>query len=312
LNVQQSELDFKTATSRRDFTINSIGYDIQKKRILDPFHGVDDLKRGILREVDNSTFKDDPLRLFRAVQFAARFHFLLEPSLISLCQQIVQEGLLRELAKERVYEEFVKLLLKSSQPSYGFLLFKKLHLFEYFKELAPLGHKDFTKILHTLDSYQKRSQPTTDIILMLSLIIVAMREDKQLQFLQRLTTNKRILEGAVQYAKYLSTLELKRFSNYEIYLLATKIDIEQLTYILKAYHKEKRELIDLLLSQATLLGVKNQAATPLIKGRDLIKLGLKPSREFSSILQRVYDLQLQGVIATYEEGIEWIECRLPL
>ena len=72
-----SNIDFKTASKRRDFTINSMGYDVLEKKLLDPFFGMRDLKNKILECVDNKTFVEDPLRVLRAVQFSARFNFTL-------------------------------------------------------------------------------------------------------------------------------------------------------------------------------------------------------------------------------------------
>ncbi|MDQ1337773.1 MAG: hypothetical protein QG617_740, partial [Campylobacterota bacterium] len=66
-----STLDFKTAASRRDFTINAIGYDVVEKKVLDPYNGINDLKEKILRAVDEKSFAEDPLRVLRAAQFCA-------------------------------------------------------------------------------------------------------------------------------------------------------------------------------------------------------------------------------------------------
>ncbi|MBU1927437.1 CCA tRNA nucleotidyltransferase, partial [bacterium] len=64
-----SQLSFEVASSRRDFTINAIGFDVEKKIILDPHHGIKDLKSNSLHFVNKTTFVEDPLRILRAVQF---------------------------------------------------------------------------------------------------------------------------------------------------------------------------------------------------------------------------------------------------
>jgi len=101
-------IDFKTAASRRDFTINSMGYDVQEKKLLDPFNGLIDLKNSILRAVNNRTFIEDPLRILRAVQFSARFNFKLNKNLFSLCYEMIQKSMLNELSHERVFDEVYK------------------------------------------------------------------------------------------------------------------------------------------------------------------------------------------------------------
>ena len=84
-------IDFKKAAFRRDFTINSIGYDIRDKKLLDPYGGVKDLKNGTLNAVNNNSFVEDPLRVLRAVQFAARFDFKLSESTFVLCRDMLKK-----------------------------------------------------------------------------------------------------------------------------------------------------------------------------------------------------------------------------
>jgi len=131
-------LDFSTAARRRDFTINSMGYDVKTKELLDPYGGTKDLKKKILRCVDTHTFVEDPLRVWRAVQFATRFELECDEELIVLCRKMKQEGSLDELPKERLFEELKKLLLKASRPSMGFKLMQQMGLLETFPELAAM------------------------------------------------------------------------------------------------------------------------------------------------------------------------------
>ena len=98
-------LTLEEASRRRDFTINAMGYDIALKIFLDPFNGQKDMQENILRHIDDETFVDDPLRVYRAVQFAARFEYTLAPQTFSLCQKMVKEGMLESLPKERIYKE---------------------------------------------------------------------------------------------------------------------------------------------------------------------------------------------------------------
>ena len=152
-------LDFKTAAKRRDFTINAIGYDIEKRLFIDPFNGLKDIKTKQLRHIDDDTFVEDSLRVYRAVQFSARFGYTLTENTFELCQQMVEEGMLEELPKERVYEEWKKLLLKAPKPSQGFVLMRKLGILQrYFPELyalidvqqSPKWHPEGDVWVHTL------------------------------------------------------------------------------------------------------------------------------------------------------------------
>lgn len=103
------------ASRRRDFTINALLWDPLTGDILDPWGGLEDLRAGRLRAVDATTFGEDPLRVLRAMQFAARFEFAIDPETAALARGIPLE----ELPAERIWGEFEKLLLRARRPSIG-------------------------------------------------------------------------------------------------------------------------------------------------------------------------------------------------
>ena len=156
--ITNANLSFKEAAIRRDFTINAIGYDFCTKDFLDPFNGINDLKNRVLKHIDDKTFIEDSLRVYRAVQFSARFDFSLDERTFELCKKIVQNNELHFLPKERIYEEFKKLFLKSSKPSIGFELLKDLGVLKYFPELKaliscvqdPIYHPEGDVWIHTM------------------------------------------------------------------------------------------------------------------------------------------------------------------
>lgn len=111
-------MSIKDAARRRDFTINSMAADPLSGRIFDPFGGAEDLKNRTLRITDEERFRDDPLRVMRAIQFIGRFGLVpLEEKSGQIIQEMIPE--LKELPRERIYEEWKKLLLKSEKPSLG-------------------------------------------------------------------------------------------------------------------------------------------------------------------------------------------------
>ncbi len=131
-------LSFKEAAERRDFTINAVGYDLKAKKILDPFNGRRDLRAKRLNVVSPRTFVEDPLRLYRAVQFAARFELTASEELLELAREMIAKKMLDELPKERIFEELKKLLLKSRRPSVGFALMDAFGMLDSFPELKAL------------------------------------------------------------------------------------------------------------------------------------------------------------------------------
>ncbi|MBI4139056.1 HD domain-containing protein [Candidatus Uhrbacteria bacterium] len=118
------------ALRRRDFTVNAIAADAVTGELVDPFGGAEDLRARILRVVDPRTFPDDPLRVYRALQLAARLELTVEPETIELMRGMVSRGDLAELSNERITEEIKKLLLKSARPSVGFVLARELGIIE--------------------------------------------------------------------------------------------------------------------------------------------------------------------------------------
>jgi len=104
----------KEASRRRDFTVNALMYDIDKKQIVDYWRGLEDLKAKVLRVVDEHAFVEDSLRVLRAMGFAARFGFKVEKQSCTLCQGMA----LDDLPKERLFAEFEK-MFKGRYLHYG-------------------------------------------------------------------------------------------------------------------------------------------------------------------------------------------------
>jgi len=123
-------MSFEEACSRRDFTINAILKDPLTGEIVDPFDGRGDIERKILRLVSRETFAEDSLRVLRAAQFAARFEFDIDAETVEVCKTID----VTDLAKERIWGELEKLLLKAQKPSIGL---KWLYDLGVVKQLFP-------------------------------------------------------------------------------------------------------------------------------------------------------------------------------
>ncbi|MCL1909554.1 MAG: HD domain-containing protein, partial [Kiritimatiellaeota bacterium] len=152
------QLPFDEAASRRDFTINAILQDALTGEIIDPFGGERDLRRGVLRHV-GPKFTEDPLRVLRAMQFAARFKFEVAPETVALCATMTQE----DLPRERLAAEWEKLLLQGKRPSLGLEFLRACGWLRFYPELIPLiGCEQYAKwhpegdvwthTLHALDA----------------------------------------------------------------------------------------------------------------------------------------------------------------
>ena len=148
-------IGYKQAARRRDITINALMQDVLTDEILDYYNGLSDLKNKIIRQVDSSTFIEDPLRVLRVAQFASRFEFEVAQETIELCKTID----LTYLTKERVEEELRKCLLKGKKPSIFFDTLNKMDQLDYwFKEIKelinikqdPIYHPEGDVYIHTM------------------------------------------------------------------------------------------------------------------------------------------------------------------
>ncbi len=123
------------AAARRDFTLNSIAYDPFTQRLIDPHGGERDLRARVLRHT-SAAFSEDPLRVLRAFQLAARFDFSLAPETAVLCHSI--RDAYKELPVERVWGEWDKWAIKSSKPSRGLQVLKQTGWLAHCPEIATL------------------------------------------------------------------------------------------------------------------------------------------------------------------------------
>ncbi|NWK80260.1 multifunctional CCA addition/repair protein [Aquitalea sp. LB_tupeE] len=108
--------------ARRDLTINAMAED-EQGRLIDPYHGQQDLRAGILRHV-SPAFAEDPVRILRLARFAARFGFSVADETLLLMRNMVATGEVDALVAERVWQEMAKALMED-KPSRFFLVLRE-------------------------------------------------------------------------------------------------------------------------------------------------------------------------------------------
>lgn len=346
------EMTFREAASRRDFTINALGYNLITGEILDEFHGRSDLKKRILRVVDPETFGEDPLRVLRGIQFAARFKLRVTENSLQVFRKLVDS--VDELPRERIFRELKKLLMKSRQPSIGLKLSDDIGLVrKLFPELNALHEvavstPDWTSVpawSHTLNVVDeaarlKNGNSESDMTLMLSALCINFdsldisesSKDKwdisqpddsaselTRKFLQRMTNEIRLIsltEALVrEYCFLKQHFRSQTIKDGWIKRMALRVNITLLVRLAKAdffagFKKQNRPqrfaFGEWLMGRYYALGLDDSSKyQPLLLGRHLISLGLKPGPEFGRILQEAYDMQLDDKISTLDEALDW-------
>jgi tRNA nucleotidyltransferase (CCA-adding enzyme) len=152
-------LSIEEAARRRDFSINAMLIDLETGALEDPCAGQRDLAARVLRHT-SERFAEDPLRVLRGMQLAARFRLTADPATIALCRGMGEE----ELARERVFAEWRKLILRGVEISRGLAFLRDTEWVARFPELAaldgcaqdPRWHPEgdvWTHTLHVMDAF---------------------------------------------------------------------------------------------------------------------------------------------------------------
>lgn len=225
------DISFEEACARRDFTVNAMLQNLLTGEVLDFFGGRRDLEARVLRHV-GPAFEEDPLRAYRLMQQTARFEMAAAPETLELCRRMD----LSELAPERVFTEWSRLLLEAEHPSLGLETARKAGVLVFHPELAaligclqdPTWHPEgdvWTHTLLVLDEAAKlrRGDRAEDLILMFGALchdfgkpLTTFEKDGRIvspghceegvdparRFMERMTRDADLIDGVVQVVRY--------------------------------------------------------------------------------------------------------------
>ncbi len=336
-------LSLSEASARRDFTVNAIYRDPLTGELLDPWNGRADLERRVLRHV-SPHFSEDPLRVLRGMQFAARFGLEPAPETVDVCRAMTPEG----LAQERLMGEWAKLLTQGVEISRGLSFLRAVGWTRHYPELErligceqdPEWHPEGDVWNHTLECLDRFAAARdaggwpADEALLVGLAVLCHDFGKPdctrydpvkrrirslghddagvaptLSFLRRLTNEERLLRDVpplVRMHMRPFAMWRDRSSDGAVRRLATKVcSIEALVRV-SAADTTSPEACEWLVAQAKRLEVEAAAPKPVVRGRDLIALGMKPGPTFKGILTAAYDAQLEGAFDNLADGLRWL------
>ncbi len=340
--TSQSDLDFRQAAARRDLTINALALDLNKGMILDAYGGLEDLHQGILRAVDHQSFGDDPLRVLRVMQFAGRFGFAIHPSTVSLCRSIK----LNHLAKERVGQEWHKMLIWSRQPSIGLQVAYKLDVLEKLNpglaKLFKQGKKYSTCLGKSLDHVADKTSEfklsdNKRKLLLLTVLAYALGQRKAVSFLKQINASGAEIKVCMSLLRLLNGLYKpggKKRSNFDLQYLIKKtafdlscantplvlfdfiIALEALSVLDKKNKMIGPYTIKDFKSEAGSLRILLKPPAAILSGRDLLALGVEPGPGMGKLLELVMDAQFKGLFddargrPSKSLAIKWVENKL--
>jgi poly(A) polymerase len=336
------EHDVRQDVLRRDFTINGLLLDPESGAVLDYTGGRADLERRTVRAIGDPAvrFREDHLRLLRAVRFAARLGFAIDPPTFAAIQR--DHALIRTVSAERVRDELARILTEGGARR-GFELLDESGLLAVILpevaamkgvEQPPQYHPEGDVWVHSLLLLEGMHRPT------LTLALGALLHDvgKPLTFrvADRIRFDGHVEEGIRLAHQILTRL---RFSHEEIAqveaLVANHMRFKDLPNMRQSTLKrflrtpeflEHLELhrLDCVASNGRLESYElarnklrefpeeHLKPAPLVTGADLIAAGYHPGPIFSTILTAVEDAQLDGRIHTAGEGLALVREMFPI
>lgn len=312
--------DAQADVMRRDFTINGMLYDPGKRKVIDYVNGQKDLKAKVVRCIGEprERLSEDKLRMLRAVRFATRLGFEIEPATQSAVRELAAQVLV--VSQERIRTELEQ-TLTSNAPGRGVAALLELGLLR--------------QVLPELDAMASERMATETLLEHAICVLEALnRQDFDLALAALLhCTGGPDEEAGIQESARLASVAARRLkcSNAERSCIAWLVLNQNaladpadrsLSYLKRLFaHPECGKLMALFEAKARVgcaskrdydyvkrlrskLGPEEIKPEPLLTGTDLIEMGLKPSELFSVVLDRVYDAQLDGELQDRQAAID--------
>jgi tRNA nucleotidyltransferase (CCA-adding enzyme) len=338
------------AAARRDFTVNAIAWNPLTAAVVDPFGGLRDLERRVLRHTSHQ-FAEDPLRVLRGMQFVARFCLRPDPDTVRLCRTIEPEG----LAAERLFDEWKKLILAGVRIGDGLRFLEDTGWLAYSPELDalrgcpqdPQWHPEGDVWVHTghvMDVFAERrlGDEWENLVVGFACLCHDLgkpattawidgrwrspgHEEAGLEptrsFMGRLTNQHRLVDEVLPLvADHLKPDQLHQqgAGAAAVRRLARRVGrLDRLLRVAGADRdgrppspRDDFPAARWLLETASALEVLDAPPRPLVLGRHLVALGLEPGPAFKPLLEECFEAQLDGRIASVEEGVDFVRSLL--
>lgn len=326
---------------RRDFTINGLLLDPAEDRVLDFVGGRRDLEARLVRAIGDPAerFAEDHLRLMRAVRFAARLGFEIEPATLAAIRE--HSGAIERVAVERVREELVRILTEGGARR-GFELLDQTGLLGLLLpevaamqgvEQPPEFHPEGDVWVHTLLMLEGLRQPSATLAM--GVLLHDVGKPPTFRLAERIRFDGHVEVGARMAAAICGRLRFSRRETEQIVALVEHhlrfkdaprmkpstlkrflrlegfhehLELHRLDCLSSHRNLENYEYVSRALAELPPEAIRPQ---PLVTGNDLIAAGYTPGPWFKEILQAVEEAQLDTRIVSRPEAMEYVRERFP-
>jgi poly(A) polymerase len=336
--------DPREDVQRRDFTINGLLLDPVKNDVLDYAGGEKDLEAKIIRAIGDPKvrFREDKLRMLRAVRFAARFEYAIEPATFSAIKALAPQ--IDQVSRERVRDELTRMLIEGHARRAFELLDETGQLREVLPEIAamkgiqqpPEFHPEGDVWVHTLLLLEKLPHPCSATLAWGALLHdvgkppTFRRAPDRIRFDEHADVGTKMAEAICRRLRFsndeieqimalvknhmrFGNVERMKDSTFKRFIRLPHFDqhLELHRLDSESSHRSLR-MYDYTREKMAALPAEAVQPKPLIGGDDLIAMGYDPGPRFKEILAAVEDAQLDGQLSAKEDAMRFVQENFPL
>jgi tRNA nucleotidyltransferase (CCA-adding enzyme) len=291
----------ETDLFRRDFTINSMAIDLSKEnqgRLIDPFNGRDDIKKGLIRILHDRSFIDDATRIWRALRYEQRLDFRLEPDTLRLLKQNMD--MLDTISTDRIHHE-LELVLKEDKPEKVICRASELGVLQ---KLHPTlkGDSWLSEKFREVREAEMPDKPTVELYL--AILVFRLNEKEIEEFISGLSLRRletRTLEDICLLKQKLDKLSEPEITPGIIYQYLYDLSRSALIAVsLAADSGQTKDNIELYLNRM-------RHVKPILTGADLRQMDIPQGPRIKEILHHLLIARLDGKISSKQDELEMVK-----
>ncbi len=296
---------------RRDFTINAMALSLSPGyflKLLDPFGGLEDLKKGRVRALHEKSFIDDPTRIFRAVRFEQRFKTRIEEKTQKWLLDAVRQDYIRKVSGERLRNE-LRLIFQEPHPERAVLRLGELGVLPHIHSglgVPADAKKALPHIAAAMDFFRKARIVLDEEEMVWFQALLEKPSDKEAEALSKRLMLSRLehkvmTQCAKVYPAIYKELAPDDVTVSRMYKLLCPLRPEVQCFLMAASPSPalRRKLAAYFL--------KVQHSKPWIRGRDLQAIGIPPGFRYSFILLEALNAQLDGKFKNRGQALDWVK-----